>query len=230
MSNRDKLPQHPNNGSSSLANRPNDCLFFVHTGHSMAPILLDQDLLEVSPHNDESIKKGNVIVFYSPDDGTIIAHRVTSVKSGGIVTRGDNNMAEDPWRLPHSAVIGKVMFASNRHGRRNVQRGLRDPIMARWLCSWNKLYHKSVYYIYQICPPISSQKMLPCLVISLFKPKVAVFKAEGDRKILLFFGKRIIGEYNVNKGRWQINKFYSLFIDSAALPNFNKSEIPEKKL
>jgi hypothetical protein len=77
--------------------KPRKYLYFAHIGCSMDPILIEHDLLEVLPCNDKPIRVGDVIVFHSPMNGTIFAHRVTAVLPDGIRTSGDNNRYEDPW-------------------------------------------------------------------------------------------------------------------------------------
>ncbi len=203
---------------------PQKCVFFGHKGHSMDPILLEGDLLEVLPYKEGQVKIGDIIVFYSPDSDAIIAHRAVSVKPDGICTRGDNNMFDDPWCLHCSAVIGKVISATRYQKRRDVQGGLRGLVLARWHHRWYKLGRRCIYLIYPIyrlIPGLSilSQKILPGLGVHLIKPRVIVFRANDNRKIILQSGERIIGEYNAINGQWHINFLFSFFIDRSTLPD-----------
>lgn len=203
---------------------PQKCVFFRHKEHSMDPILLEGDLLEVLPYKDEQVKIGDIIVFYSPKSDAIIAHRAVSVKPDGICTRGDNNRFDDSWCLHRSAVIGKVISATRYQKRRDVQGGLLGLVLARWRHRWYKLGRMCIYLIYTIyrfipCLSILSQKILPSLGVHFIKPKVAVFKANDNRKIILLSGERIIGEYSTINGQWHINFLFSFFIDRSALPD-----------
>lgn len=201
---------------------PNEkCLFFAHTGHSMDPVLLDRDLLEVLPYKDEPVKVGDIIVFHSPDDDTIIAHRAISVEPSGIYTRGDNNVLDDRWCLQRLAIIGKVISATNYTKRRSVRGGFRGLASARWRHCWHKLGRKCIYYIYPIYRLISSQKILPRLGVRIFKPRAAIFRADDSSKIILLSGERVIGQYDVDTGRWHINCLYRLIIDGSSLPEID---------
>lgn len=63
------------------------------TGNSMEPTLHKGDV--VLTHDTDSIDKGDVAVFYSPDRGQEVAHRVVETTEDGYITQGDNNPSTD---------------------------------------------------------------------------------------------------------------------------------------
>lgn len=201
------------------------CLFFAHKGHSMDPVLLDGDLLEVLPYKDKPVKRGDVIVFHSLNNNTIIAHRAISDKPSGIYTRGDNNIFDDPWCLHHSAIIGKVISSTNYLKRRKVHGGFRGLVLARWRQCRHKSGRKCISFIYPIYRLVSSQKLLYRLGVHFIKPRVVNFRTNDDSKIILLSGERVIGQYNTCTGRWHISYFYRMFIDRSALPNLDNEQI-----
>ncbi len=195
------------------------CLLFAHKGHSMDPVLLDGDLLEVLPYKDSPVKMGDVIVFYSPKNDTIMAHRAVSDNSDGIYTRGDSNMFNDPWSLHRSAIIGNVISSTNYLKRRKVHGGFRGLVLAKWRHCLNKLDRKCICFIYPVYRLVSNRKALQRLGSHIISPQIIRFRDNGDSKALLVSGERVIGQYNTCTGQWHINYFYRLFIDRSALPD-----------
>ncbi len=97
----------------------------VIAGNSMAPTLVPPGYVEVRPYQNEKPCRGDVVHFYSPAHGAMVTHRVMEVRPEGLVTRGDNNLNNDPDCVPHSAVDGQVVA---------VQRHPGQPLCSRWSC------------------------------------------------------------------------------------------------
>jgi signal peptidase len=109
-----------------------ETLFFIHTNYSMNPTLWEKDLLEVVPYRQkEDIRIGDVIVFESPVDGTILAHRIIAIHEEGICTKGDNNRLRDPWLLSPEAIFGKVVAVSRNKEHHEVLGGRAGLLKAR---------------------------------------------------------------------------------------------------
>lgn len=89
-------------------------LMLVLSG-SMEPSIKTGSVVGIKPLDNEeklSLKKGDVITFYSPlKKDQIVTHRVLEVKGQGdfieYETRGDNNESKDPRPVPAEKVIGK---------------------------------------------------------------------------------------------------------------------------
>jgi len=89
--------------------------FAVVEGWSMLPTYQDKDLVVVQGVNPSEIKLGDIIVYHQPNNyENLIIHRVVNVttRSGQVFfkAKGDNNMAPDPWLIPDSLVVGKVIY------------------------------------------------------------------------------------------------------------------------
>jgi signal peptidase I len=83
---------------------------------SMAPTLMEADMVIVESLTTENIEVGDIIVFtpaerYADESGRLqdlVIHRVTSVEGGKIKTKGDN-AGHDPWVLTQENIQGKVV-------------------------------------------------------------------------------------------------------------------------
>ena len=76
----------------------------IVTSNSMAPAFQAGDLVLLQPVK-EIIQPGMVIAY--DFQGDLITHRVVEVVGDMLVTKGDNNLDIDPWRVPFSSVIGE---------------------------------------------------------------------------------------------------------------------------
>jgi len=80
---------------------------------SMEPTIKTGSLIYVSSvDNPADIDPGEIIAFTSPDDGTVICHRVidNNAIEGVYVTKGDNNRENDPVNPSYSNLIGEVRY------------------------------------------------------------------------------------------------------------------------
>jgi signal peptidase len=68
---------------------------------SMRPTVAPGDVVVTEPVPVTDLRVGDVIAFYPPDRTVPVLHRITSLaKDGGLIavtTRGDANVADDPW-------------------------------------------------------------------------------------------------------------------------------------
>lgn len=64
---------------------------------SMRPGIQPGDLAIVRPVPVSSLHKGEVIAYLPPNQTTPVMHRIVSIDSQGIVTKGDANPVADPW-------------------------------------------------------------------------------------------------------------------------------------
>lgn len=105
----------------------------MQTG-SMEPEYMTGSIIVVHKVDSESLKKGEVISFYSADsniDGMVNTHRIVEVSknmAGGkmFVTKGDANDAEDPAPVNAGRVIGRVCYNFGTVGG-SVLSVLRNP-------------------------------------------------------------------------------------------------------
>ena len=103
---------------------------FRYRGASMYSTFKPGETLYLRPQG-RPIQPGDVIVYRKQDD--YVVHRVTSVESDGIHTRGDDNLSHDEPVSPQN-VIGVVEQAEDWGTLRTVQggrKGLRQA-QVRW--------------------------------------------------------------------------------------------------
>ncbi len=80
---------------------------------SMEPTLYRGDLVIVRGVNPESLEVGDIIIFQSSMSDVPVVHRIVNIGySGGelqFTTKGDNNPTIDPYLVPESDVLAKVI-------------------------------------------------------------------------------------------------------------------------
>ena len=98
--------------------------FCGHVGPSMNPTLNEQDLLEITPYkNDRQPRVGDVILFLPPQLDYPVVHRIVSITSRGILTKGDNCRDTDPWYLKNGNIYGRVINAGCGNRQRKIAGG-----------------------------------------------------------------------------------------------------------
>lgn len=83
--------------------------FSVVSG-SMEPDIPTGSLVYVKDVSKEELKENDVITFYGRQ-GSIVTHRIQSIESDGIVTKGDANEDVDLAKVRESQIIGKVILS-----------------------------------------------------------------------------------------------------------------------
>lgn len=93
--------------------------YFAVASTTMYPTLVVGDLVRVESVDDPSQtaadnETGDIIVFYKPSDpNDIVVHRAVDKFSNAtgwyFTTKGDNNPYPDPWLVPDTSLIGKVV-------------------------------------------------------------------------------------------------------------------------
>ncbi|MEW5868420.1 MAG: S24/S26 family peptidase [Chloroflexota bacterium] len=100
-------------------------LRFTAPGHSMAPFVRHDDILEVAPIQEYGLRPGDILLYRRPNS-RLIAHRVVRLvrRQGGlqIHTQGDA-LAREDGRIAPEQVLGQVVA---------VQRGERIIRMNSW--------------------------------------------------------------------------------------------------
>lgn len=88
----------------------------VVQGRSMLPLFREGDMVFIAKADPHEIKERDIIVFWAPNNRTLIIHRVIRVvrtpDNFYYVTKGDNNPLADiyyPMGVPYNKVVGKVV-------------------------------------------------------------------------------------------------------------------------
>jgi signal peptidase I len=192
--------------------------FCIHAGASMNPTLYEPDLLEIVHYDEQAVRTGDVIVFRSPEEDHLIVHRVVSITSEGVRTRGDNNANNDPWLLQPTNITGRVAAAWRGQKRRRIIEGRTGWLVAH-LTRWS---HIPVRYLFlPLLRPIYRFLLrlgvVYCLWPNWYSPRIVLFQKNGHSHLRLLLGKRVVGWYNVRQCQWHIKHPFRLFVN---LKNF----------
>lgn len=101
-------------------------------GRSMLPILQPGDAAFLSPAKESAPEVGQIVTFIQGE--SLLTHRVVSVRSDHILTKGDHVQACDP-PVPTQQVIGRVIARERGDQLRKIQSGQR----ARWIAALSRL-------------------------------------------------------------------------------------------
>jgi len=210
---KSKIDQNRIIASSNLFERsPGSIRYCAYTGRSMYPTLFEADLLEIESPGRISV--GDVILFVSNDK--LVVHRVVSIASQGISTRGDNNNYDDPRLVAPEKIIGIVIAAWRGQLRRQIYRGRIGRTYRLFLYGQQRLYRISRSTLAKSYR--SAHKVgLARLIKLFFKPKIVQFNINGNIKINLMLGLQIIGQYCQSSNCWQIYPPFRLFVDESVL-------------
>lgn len=193
----------------------------------MYPTLRPLDSLSLVPYNCREVRAGDVVVFPSPERRQKIVHRVISVDSCEIRTRGDNNTRRDPWVLRPEKILGRVVFAERGDRRIPIQNDragrhraalLRGRVLIR---SGIVMLLRPVYYQF------SKIGYLNGLSSVCSRMKVISFNRPFGIELQLFMDGRIVGRLYPERNEWHISFPFKLFVDMDMLPRWdaeNKTE------
>jgi signal peptidase len=189
-----------------------------YIGSSMNPTLESGVRLDVSAYHGQKIRKGDVVVFIPPGGDSKIVHRVISINSDGIRTRGDNRKHEDNWVLKRENILGRVVTAQKNNKRRRIFGG---PL--------GRLFAATVRVIYAMDLPVShllrpaynelaKVSIFTRLLPARMRPRVLSFKRDAGTELHLVMGGRVIGRWLPGRTRWHIRRPFRLFVDEETLP------------
>jgi hypothetical protein len=191
---------------------------FNYNGPSMNPTLKAGDGLRVLPYDNTSIRVGDVILFQTPEREGRVTHRVISVDSRGVRTRGDNNNKTDSWVLRPNEIVGRVI--STRRGTKSIsiRGGRRGMIYARSLwfikhanLTISRMLHSSYH---RFAESGIFNRVLPHTT----RPRVLCFTRPNGVEMQLLMGRWIIGRRRPGWEQWQVRRPFRLFVDEASLP------------
>ena len=194
-----------------------------YMGPSMNPTLKSGDGINVIPYGKKKIRIGDVIVFPSPTGDHNVIHRVVSVDSQGIRTRGDNNSNIDPWTLSQDGIIGHVFLAQRGNRCLSIHGGLKGLLYSLGIratrmidSNISSLLHPAYHWLSRrgvFRPWLSTRKQV----------RVLSFNRPNGTEFQLQMGRRVIGRLLPGSSQWLIRRPFRLFVDEASLPE-NRSK------
>lgn len=202
---------------------------FRYSGASMHPTLRASDTIRIVPNGTRRIRSGDVVVFPRPGDGCLVVHRVVSAGPEGITTRGDNNLAKDPWVLSADMITGCVTSVMRGKRCRRIPEGLAGrlrtvPIrIRRRVSSWVSSLLCPAYHV------LARNRSFRRFLAGRFAGRVFLFDCRGKKELRLMIGRRVAGRMLQERNRWQIRRPYRLFCDPSSLPqlpSIDRHEIP----
>ena len=189
-----------------------------YIGTSMNPALKPGDRLDTVPYDRQKIRRGDVVVFTSPADGSKVVHRVVSVDSKGIKTRGDNCNRVDPWVLSTDKIVGRVISVQRRNRRRRIFGGYLGRVFTGTARALITLDLGASFLLRPFYDRLARSGILRCWVPTWTKPRVIEFSRYGETELQLLMGRWVIGRRLPGMARWNIRRPFRLFVDEDSLP------------
>jgi len=191
---------------------------FNYTGPSMFPTLKAGDYLEVIPYGDSRIRIGDVVVFRSPEKERYVVHRVISVSSAGVRTRGDNNNEIDPWVLGPDHITGRVISAQRRRRNIKIYGGAPGRILTPIRCRIKRINLTISRILHPVYHWLARLGIFRKILTRRFRTQILCFQRPDGIEMQLLMGQWIIGRRLPGKVEWQIRRPFRLFVSEASLP------------
>ncbi|NIM89676.1 MAG: signal peptidase I [Candidatus Aminicenantes bacterium] len=202
-----------------LKQRVNDSQKFVsYIGSSMNPTLKPGDELLVVPYEDRKVRRGDVVVFFSPRDHQKVTHRVISIEPNGVRTQGDNNNKIDPMVLNPDDIIGRVVSTRRRGKLLSVHGGKRGRLFACLIRTSHKIDSGIFFLVRPVYYWLARSGILKRLTFIQKQIRTISFIRPVGTEVQLIIGQKVIGRLFPGKDRWQIKRPFHLFIDEESLP------------
>ncbi len=215
-------PQHT---VSADTLKPAGTLFY--TGFSMYPTLRNLDILKISTFGKKELRRGDIIVFKTTDNSKMIVHRVISVTTDGVKTRGDNMMADDRLITLDCDIIGRVESINRKSKDTKIPGGSRG-LVNHYLLRFKKGTRTTLFSILlPIIRIVFSRKRLKSILMPDRDLKTFVFQDSRGKTAHLYAGNRLIGYYSSQTQKWQIKSRYRGLIDENNLPSLDEADREE---
>ncbi len=189
----------------------------LYRGPSMNPLLRDGDLIYLRSCVEKEMRVGDIVVFDDLETGDAIAHRITSIDSCGIKTKGDNNDEEDFPRIKPHAIRGKVEYAARGQRLFPVSGGCIGLLIARLLTIRKFLLSAAVSTFRPIYRMGSLSGIFASLIPQRIRPRIVRFTRAQGVQMRLMMGKRVIGVLPAGKSDWIIKPPFRLFVNESSL-------------
>ena len=184
----------------------------------MNPLLATPDVLHVRPYDGAEIRRGDVVVFPSPDGDCKVVHRVLSVDRDGVRTKGDNNRHVDPWIVNPADIIGRVEWIERGSRRIRICTGVMGTAQAL-VAKAVRLVGAGVSSLARpVYSGLSRNRVLKKWFAGWMATRIiSIVRTEGE-ELQLLLGRRVIGRRPAGKHCWLIRRPFLLFVDGSSLP------------
>ena len=189
----------------------------------MWPTFLPGDGMVVMPYGEgESIRKGDVVVFFDCRYDRNVVHRVIAINTGEIRTQGDNNPYTDTILLSPADILGKVVRIYRCNRTFLVQNGLSGDLIGwGWRVRRMLIAHLRRYGapVYRRLAESGALRLPPAW---LRLQVVRFHRTHGIELILRIWGRWNIGAYRTTWQHWKIRRPFRMFIDESTLKHLEK--------
>jgi len=189
-----------------------------YLGPSMKPILKPGDRLQIIPYSAEKVRRGDVIVFIPPGGVTKVIHRVVSMDSQGVRTRGDNSTHVDPWTLSPNDVLGRVVSVKRGKRRLRIIGGVMGQLFSLTYRAVQTIDSTLSYVLRPGYRRLATNGIFRSWLPDQMKPRVISFNRPAGTELQLLLGRCVIGRCLPGKNEWNIRRPFRLFVDEEALP------------
>jgi hypothetical protein len=189
-----------------------------YTGPSMNPTLKFPDKLQVVPYTGRKIKRGDVVVFFSPENHRMVVHRVISVNARGLRTRGDHNRDSDPWILGTDHIIGRVVSAQLGNRRRTISGGTTGWLYTSRLKAIRLINSKMYSLLGPAYHRLAGADLIRRCLPRRVQARVLSFHRPAGTELNLLMGRHVIGRLPPGRKGWEIRPPFRLLVDEAKLP------------
>lgn len=193
-----------------------------YTGNSMIPTFRVGDELNIIPYGERKVKIGDVVVFSFPGETEKIVHRVVSIGSTHIRTRGDNNTLLDEEKIEIESIIGHV--ASVKRGTKSVTiyNGMAGELYLFILKAIKCAYRVISILLHPIYNRLSKMTCLKTILPHRLRPRLLCFQRPQGLELQIRVGEKVIGRCDAKNKQWIIKKPFKLFVQTPSLPNSGK--------
>jgi hypothetical protein len=197
---------------------PKELKSMNYIGPSMNPTLKSGDRLHIIPYDRQEIRRGDVVVFTPREGDSKIIHRVVSVSSNGIKTRGDNCNQVDPWVLSPDHIVGRVVSAQRGKRRLRVFGGLLGHSLAVAIRAIKSIDSNLTSLLRPFYQRLAKAGVFREWLPGWMKTKAIYLNHPAGTELQLLMGRRVIGRWLPGKSGWNIRRPFRLFVDEEALP------------
>jgi signal peptidase len=187
-------------------------------GESMSPLFRPGDRILFDPCRIENLRRGDVIIFNAPGQEERVVHRVFTIGSSGIRTKGDANLSRDSWELRQEDIIGRAVTLERGSKITPVTGGLAGHLAARILGMIRRLDHRSSWVLHPVYHCLSRSGIARRFVPVSMAPRIINLKRQDGTEKQLLMGKKVIGRRLPGEPTWRIRRPFRLFVDERTLP------------
>lgn len=184
----------------------------MHQGSSMAPFFRTGDRLALEPCGPEDPLPGDVIVFERAGLG-LVSHRVVSVTGHGVLTRGDANRGPDPWTVPQSDILGRVVLQRGRRRTRAVPRGFSGAIEGRISACIASVVRVSRQGVSPIYRRVAKTPLFRRALLTFKQPRTLLIQRPAGEEHLLFLGQTLVAKRSAISNSWRFVRYRAVFGD-----------------